>query len=97
MGHLSGKKISKSHSTIIDAAKKLASFIVTEPSVDKLSIGEIRVIGNGPQRIKTVLSSAGIKLTVRGRNSVQYFFVYTTKPQKVELLINNFWNKQSCL
>lgn len=93
MSHLSGKKISKSHSTIIDAAKKLTSFLVTEPLVDKLSIGEIRVIGNGPKRIKTLLSPAGIKLMIRGRNSVQYFFVYTSKPQEVESLINNFWSK----
>lgn len=97
MSHLSGKKISKSHSTIIDAAKKLASLLVASPLVEKLSIGEIRVIGNGPKRIKAVRSSAGIKLTVRGRNSVQYFFVYTSKSQEVEKMIDNFWNKQSGL
>lgn len=97
MKHLSGKKISKSHSTIINEAKKLASFLITEPLVNKLSIGEIRVIGNGHKRIKTLSFPAGVKLIVRGRNNVQYFFIYTSQRQEVRLLINNFWNKQSNL
>lgn len=30
---------------------------------------------------------------IRGSNSVQYFFIYTTEIEKVKLLINDFWNK----
>ncbi len=97
MAHLSGKKISKKHSTVIDAAQKIISLLVNNPLVNRLSIGEIRVIGNGPKRIKIVHFPAGIKLTIRGRNSVQYFFIYTKKSQEVEKLINNFWNKKSNL
>jgi len=93
MSHLSGKKFSKRHTTVIDAAKKLIKFLANQSLVNKISIGEIKVINNGPKRLKVLTSPAGIKLMVRGSNSRQYFFIYTTEIEKVKLLINNFWKE----
>lgn len=93
MIHLSGKKFSKRHTTVIDAAKKIIKFLANQSLVNKISIGEIKAISNGPKRLKISNSPAGIKLMIRGSNSIQYFFIYTTEIEKAKLLINDFWKK----
>lgn len=60
MNHLSGKKFSKKHTTVIDAAKKIIQFLANQPLVNKISIGEIRIINNGPKRLKISHLPAGI-------------------------------------
>lgn len=93
MSHLSGKKVSKSHSTVINAAAALLRELRDSPLVDKVSVGQIKVIGNGPRRIKLATAPAGMKLVVRGRNEVQSFFIYTSRHEAVDTLINRLWSR----
>ena len=93
MAHLAGKKITKSHSTIIKAADKLITKLIKSPLIGKVSIGQIKVIGAGPQKIKIIEQPAGLKLTVRGSTSIQNFFIYTDQKSATTGLINSLWNE----
>jgi hypothetical protein len=80
MPHLAGKKVAKSHSTIIDEADKLLKFLSTNSLVEKIVTGEIKSIEHGPRRLKITAIDAGLKLVVRGINACQFIFVYTKSP-----------------
>jgi hypothetical protein len=87
MPHLAGKKVAKSHSTIIGEAKSLLKSALKSGLVDKVVTGEIKVIGSGPLRLKITPVPAGLKLMVRGRGARQQIFLYTKKPNElVDLL-----------
>jgi len=93
MAHLAGKKITKSHSTVIKAANKLIINLAKSPLISKISIGQIKAINTAPQKIKIIEQPAGLKLTVRGSTSVQNFFIYTDQKSATNELINSLWNK----
>ena len=94
MAHLAGKKITKSHSTVIKAANKLITKLIKSPLISKVSIGQIKVIGSAPQKIKIIEQPAGLKLIVRGSTSIQNFFIYTNKKSIATELINSLWNEK---
>ncbi|MEK7585570.1 MAG: hypothetical protein AAB455_03620 [Patescibacteria group bacterium] len=89
-GLAGGSKVGKHHTAIpmavevIKAAKALAC-------VSKVLFGEIRHIKNGPPRIKFVSVSAGWRVLVRGANSRQELFVYTSDREQVRQAILSIW------
>lgn len=89
MPHLAGKKIAKSHSTIINEAKIVLQSIQSSHLVNKIVTGDIKVIKTGPQRIKITLIPAGLQLMIRGRNARQKIFIYTSNPEAVKIIIQN--------
>ena len=81
MPHISGKKIAKSHSTIISEAKTIIHFAKNCSNVSKIVTGEIKVIPKGPKRLKIDKIPAGLKLMVRGQSSRQQIYIYTSEPK----------------
>jgi hypothetical protein len=79
MGHISGKQISKQHSTVIDAAQDVVKFLQKIPEVTKIALGRLDVhLPTTEWRIKYTEIQGGIKLQVRGTNSIQQLMIYTT-------------------
>jgi hypothetical protein len=95
MPHLAGKKVAKSHSTVIEEAEKLLRFLTSHPLVEKIVTGEIKHIEHGPRRIKIVPVEAGLKLTIRGINARQHIFVYTAEQAIITEQIEEFWQKKN--
>lgn len=89
MPHLAGKKIAKSHSTITQSAKEVIKLIQSNPLITKIVTGEIKVIKSGPDRIKITHIPAGLQLMIRGHNSRQKIFLYTSDPKSIENIIKN--------
>jgi hypothetical protein len=73
-----GKRIAKSHSTAIDAAKPFIKEALRRPEVTKVSLGPIKQKKRqGAVNIKMVDIDHGLKCTVTGNASVQVLYVYT--------------------
>lgn len=86
MPHLSGGKITGSHSTVIDAAVDVVKRAIKLPEVSKISLGIIKQArgGRGATSVKFVHEPTGLRLTVRGNTSVQLVRIYTGTPERVE-------------
>ncbi len=88
--HLAGGKLTRSHTTLIDAAVPVVEFLQNRPEVSKISLGLIKVIGKGPQNIKFHTLTGGWKLVIRGNISIQEIVVYTNSPESTrEAVISN--------
>ncbi len=87
MPHLAGKKIAKSHSTIINEVKIILKHLQSNLLVTKIVTGEIKVIKAGPNRIKITPIPAGLELMIRGRSARQKIFIYTKEPKTIENII----------
>jgi hypothetical protein len=94
MPHISGKHVSKSHSTTIEEAVPIIKSALSNPLIDKVVIGEISSIIHGPRRIKFTLVPAGLKIMIRGINARQLFFIYTEHQDAVKQFLEQAWNKQ---
>ena len=81
MAHRAGSKITRSHTTIIDAAARVVDEARVRPEVTKVALGIIRQIGKGPPRLKFTPIQNGWKIMVRGNTTMHELFVYTAKPQ----------------
>jgi hypothetical protein len=88
--HFAGKKFSKRHTTIIDAAIPLIKFAEKNSSINKIILGIIKPTRQGTHRIKLLLIKGGIKATVRGGIYVQEIFFYTKTPLTSMDILNNF-------
>jgi hypothetical protein len=77
--HRTGKKITTSHTSIIDAAIPVVEAAERLPEVTKISLGIIKQVGKsrGQHRIKFLPIFGGWKITVRGSSTVQEIYVYT--------------------
>ena len=77
--HKTGKKITASHTSIIDAAFPVVAAAEKLPQVTKISLGIIKQVGKsrGQHRIKLLPIFGGWKITVRGSSTVQEIYVYT--------------------
>lgn len=85
MPHRASKKISSSHSTIIDAAEKLVDTASRLPEVKKISLGLIKIAKGGDQyRLKIQDTQSGLKITVRGKSAVQTIYIYTSEKDSVK-------------
>ncbi len=87
MPHLAGKKVAKSHSTIIIEAEVLIKKALKTNFVEKVVIGEIKVINTGKVRLKITKVPAGLKLVVRGKGARQEIFLYTKNPNELAHLL----------
>lgn len=93
--HLSGKKVAKSHSTVIDEARTLLKFANAHPLVKKIVTGEIKQIRSGPPRLKLETVPAGLKAMVRGRNARQQVFIYTDNPEILAEELAKLWDREN--
>jgi hypothetical protein len=77
--HKTGKKITTSHTSIIDAAIPVVEAAERLPQVTKISLGIIKQVGKsrGQHRIKFLPIIGGWKVTVRGSSTVQELYIYT--------------------
>ena len=77
--HKTGRKITTSHTSIIDAAIPVVKAAERLPDVSKISLGIIKQVGKsrGQHRLKFQPIVGGWKITVRGSSTVQEIYVYT--------------------
>jgi hypothetical protein len=80
--HKTGKKITASHTSVIDAAIPVVEAAERLPQVSKISLGIIKQVGKsrGRHRMKFLPIVGGWKVTVRGSSTVQELYVYTEDP-----------------
>jgi Predicted metal-binding protein (DUF2103) len=81
--HRAGGKLTRSHTTLIDAAAPLVDYLQTLEVVSKISLGVIKNIGKGPASLKFLAVTGGWKVTIRGNTSLQEIIVYTSDPDLV--------------
>lgn len=97
MPHIAGKKLSRRHTTVIDAAKSVVAAARALDCVSKVSLGLIRQVMGNPvaQRLKIEEITAGLKIVVRGPKTIQELFVYTADPQATrQVLEQHFASKK---
>ncbi len=90
--HRSGKKIGKSHTTVIDAAEKVIDFLIKLPDVSKVMAGRIASgIKNAPASMKIEKKTGCLLIKVRGSKSIQEISIFSKNLEKVqEQLEENF-------
>lgn len=78
--HRAGGKLTRNHTTLIDAAVPLVDLLQERDEVSKISLGIIKVIGKGLPGLKFHPVTGGWRLVVRGNVSLQEIVVYTANP-----------------
>ncbi len=79
--HRAGGKLTRNHTTLIDAAAPLVDFLQGRPEVSKISLGLIKNIGKGQNGLKFHAVTGGWRVVVRGNVSLQEIVVYTSDPE----------------
>jgi hypothetical protein len=74
--HKTGRKLTRSHTTIIEKARDVVTMLERQPDVTKISLGIIKQIGVGKPAIKFHPITGGFRCTVRGNVSLQEIWVY---------------------
>ncbi len=82
--HQAGGKLTKSHTTLIDAAQPVVDWLQKADSVSKISLGMIKVIGRGKPGLKFHLVTGGWRLVIRGNISLQELVIYTSDPERLK-------------
>ena len=80
--HRAGGKLTRSHTTLIDAVAPLVDFLQGRDEVSKISLGLIRNIGRGMPGLKFHPVTGGWRVVVRGNVSLQEMVVYTSDPER---------------
>lgn len=93
-GLLRGSKVTRSHTTVIEAAIPAVSAAKESPHVSKIVIGVIKPTKTGQPHIKFTPIQAGLRMQVRGNSAVQIFFVYTGQPDDVMREITAKWEER---
>ena len=91
-GLLKKGKFSLSHTTAIEDAIPLLRAAKNSPSVTKIVLGKIDPLRPSKPHLRFTHILAGLKMQVRGKNAVQIFFVYTTKPLETERHLQKIWS-----
>ena len=81
--HRAGGKLTRNHTTVIDAVAPLIDYLQSCETVTKISLGIIKSLGKGVPSLKFLAVVGGWKVTVRGNTSLQEFVVYTSDPERV--------------
>jgi len=81
--HRAGGKLTRNHTTLIDAAAPVVDFLQECDVVSKISLGIIKNIGKGAPGLKFHPVTGGWRVVVRGNVSLQEIVVYTEEPHKV--------------
>lgn len=74
--HKTGRKLTRSHTTIIEKAMEVVSILEPLPEVSKISLGIIKRIGLGKPTVKFHPITGGFRCTIRGNISIQEVWVY---------------------
>ena len=82
--HRAGGKLTKNHTTLIDAAAELIDHLQECDEVTKISLGLIKNIGKGRPGLKFHPLVGGWRVVVRGSLSLQEIVIYTAEPEKVK-------------
>lgn len=91
--HIAGGKISRSHTTIIDAAKKVVLKAEKLPEVNKISLGKITAgLPVGSHRIKCIPITGGLRAEIRGTSSKQQIYIYTSDYLSTEQALQGLFN-----
>lgn len=81
-GHLSGGKITESHTTIIQLAKAPVLAAEKSPLVKKISLHEIKRCKSQYRGIKFADINGGFQATIIGSRTVQKIMLYLVNPTK---------------
>jgi len=76
--HRAGGKLTRSHTTLIEAAVPVVDLLEARPEVTKISLGIIKVIGKGLPAVKMRPATGGWKVVIRGNLSLQELVVYSS-------------------
>ena len=88
-GHIAGKKVSRRHTSVTEAASEVLSVVRTLAEIKRISPGEIRQNkGNGARRLTITHTNAGLDLLITG-DAVQKVAVSTESPREVTEFIKN--------
>lgn len=82
-GLLRGSKFGGRHTTMTDPAKNVYRVLKAMPEVEKIVIGIITQCRGGASRVKATPLPAAVKIQVRGANSVQLLYAYTSNTSAV--------------
>ena len=84
--HIGGRKITSSHTSVIDSAFPIVHKAVNLPEVNKIALGIIKQVGKtrGVRRLKYLPVTGGWKLTVRADSTVQEIYIYTDELEKTK-------------
>lgn len=74
--HKTGRKLTRSHTTITEKAKEVVTLLERLPEVTKISLGIIKQIGLGKPAVKYHPITGGFRCTIRGNVSIQEIWVY---------------------
>lgn len=75
---MAGGKVAGTHTTVIDAAKRVVKIAEKDPDVSKIVLGFITSgLPVGKHLLKFTTIHGGCKVTVRGTHSKQEIFVYS--------------------
>ncbi|HBL51969.1 MAG: hypothetical protein A3D24_03340 [Candidatus Blackburnbacteria bacterium RIFCSPHIGHO2_02_FULL_39_13] len=94
MKHISGGKVNRSHTTVIDAAEKFVKAAQKLPEVNKISLGPIKMgLPAGDYNVKFIPIVGGVQAKVRGPRSIQVVFLYTKNPDMVERALASVFSR----
>lgn len=74
--HKTGRKLTRSHTTLTEKAKEVVTMLERVPEVAKISLGIIKQIGLGKPAVKHHPITGGFRCVVRGNVSIQEIWVY---------------------
>lgn len=87
--HLSGGKVTKTHTTAIAEAGPVVKLADALPEVSKIVLGVItQGLPRGQARLKCLPIVGGLRVDVRGASSKQQVYVYTSSPTKTEAALS---------
>jgi hypothetical protein len=93
-GLLKGPKFNGRHSTVIPDAIPAVEAARDCPHVSKIALGVITPLKSGPEHLKFMPVSGGLKMQVRGAVAVQIFWLYTTRPEEAIAEITEKWESR---
>lgn len=97
-GHIQNIKITKKHTSSIEAVTSVVEYLLTQGDVDKISLGIIKSLKNtrksAQKSIKVRVEKTGILVTVTQKISVQEFRIYSKDLDKVSRSIQFFAAEQ---
>ncbi|MBK7825673.1 DUF2103 domain-containing protein [Nannocystis sp.] len=79
--HKTGRKLTRSHTTITERARDVVTMLERLPEVTKISLGIIKQIGLGKPAVKCHPITGGFRCIVRGNTSIQEVWVYVRGDQ----------------
>lgn len=92
--HKTGAKITASHTTIIDIALPIINKVERNPHTNKISLGMIKQLKVGTPRLKFLPITGGFKMVIRGRITIQEFFIYTKEAEILQQFISKIFDEK---